>query len=85
MRILQAANFIAPGSGGLRTTLDALAHGYRAAGHDVGRVATRARAGRRDAARAVQPPVTGEAARAGDRDGAHAPTARSSGPSGGGR
>ena len=35
MRIVQAANFVTPTSGGLRTTLRALAGGYRAAGHDV--------------------------------------------------
>jgi hypothetical protein len=29
MKILQAANFVAPLSGGLRTTLDALARGWR--------------------------------------------------------
>lgn len=38
MRILQAANFVTPVSGGLRTTLDALAEGYVAAGHDVVRI-----------------------------------------------
>lgn len=38
MRILQAANFVAPRSGGLRTTLDALAAGYHAAGHEVVRI-----------------------------------------------
>lgn len=35
MRILQAANFVTPTSGGLRTTLHALAAGYHRAGHDV--------------------------------------------------
>jgi alpha-1,6-mannosyltransferase len=35
MRIVQAANFVTPTSGGLRTTQRALAGGYRAAGHDV--------------------------------------------------
>ena len=45
MRILQAANLIAPGSGGLRTTLDALAYGYRAAGHDVVRLLPGSRSG----------------------------------------
>jgi alpha-1,6-mannosyltransferase len=35
MRIVQAANFVTPTSGGVRTTLRALASGYRAAGHDV--------------------------------------------------
>lgn len=38
MRILQAANFVAPTSGGLRTTMRALSQGYRRAGHDVVRV-----------------------------------------------
>ncbi|MEV5506748.1 glycosyltransferase [Streptomyces orinoci] len=33
MRIVQLANFYAPASGGLRTTLDALGRGYTAAGH----------------------------------------------------
>src|ERR1700748_2588075 len=35
MRIAQGANFVAPTSGGLRTTLRHLAAGYVAAGHDV--------------------------------------------------
>lgn len=35
MRILQAANLVTATSGGLRTTLHALARGYRDAGHDV--------------------------------------------------
>lgn len=35
MRIVRAANFVAPHSGGIRTALDALGRGYRAAGHDV--------------------------------------------------
>jgi alpha-1,6-mannosyltransferase len=35
MNIVQAANFVTPTSGGVRTTLRALAGGYRAAGHDV--------------------------------------------------
>lgn len=35
MRVVQAANFVAPTSGGLRTTLDHLAEGYAAAGHSV--------------------------------------------------
>jgi alpha-1,6-mannosyltransferase len=33
-RIAQVANFYGPGSGGVRTTVDALGHGYTAAGHD---------------------------------------------------
>jgi alpha-1,6-mannosyltransferase len=33
-RILQLANFVAPQSGGIRTTLDALGAGYEAAGHE---------------------------------------------------
>ncbi|HZA83595.1 MAG TPA: glycosyltransferase, partial [Actinomycetes bacterium] len=32
--IVQAANFVAPRSGGIRTALDALGRGYLAAGHD---------------------------------------------------
>jgi alpha-1,6-mannosyltransferase len=43
MKILQAANFVAPTSGGLRTTLYALARGYRAAGHEVTQVIPAAR------------------------------------------
>jgi alpha-1,6-mannosyltransferase len=35
MKIVQAANFVAPHSGGIRTTLRNLAAGYTAAGHDV--------------------------------------------------
>ncbi|MCK9876485.1 glycosyltransferase [Frankia sp. Ag45/Mut15] len=35
MRIVQAANFVAPASGGIRTTLRQLAAGYTAAGHEV--------------------------------------------------
>jgi alpha-1,6-mannosyltransferase len=35
MKILQTANVVAPDSGGNRTTLQALARGYRAAGHAV--------------------------------------------------
>lgn len=35
MRILQAANFVAPHSGGIRTMLRHLAAGYAAAGHEV--------------------------------------------------
>lgn len=34
-RIVQVANFVAPHSGGIRTTLGQLAAGYAAAGHDV--------------------------------------------------
>jgi alpha-1,6-mannosyltransferase len=34
-RIVQLANFVSPTSGGIRTALDALAEGYRAAGHEV--------------------------------------------------
>jgi alpha-1,6-mannosyltransferase len=33
-RIVQLANFVAPTSGGIRTTLDALGAGYEAAGHE---------------------------------------------------
>ncbi len=35
MRIVQVASFVAPSSGGIRTTLRHLAEGYAAAGHDV--------------------------------------------------
>ncbi|TDE01293.1 glycosyltransferase family 1 protein [Jiangella asiatica] len=35
MRILQAANFVAPHSGGIRTMMRHLADGYAAAGHEV--------------------------------------------------
>ncbi|EFC85427.1 glycosyltransferase [Parafrankia sp. EUN1f] len=35
MRIVQAASFVAPASGGIRTTLRHLATGYTAAGHEV--------------------------------------------------
>ncbi|THJ76323.1 glycosyltransferase [Candidatus Frankia alpina] len=35
MKIVQAANFVAPASGGIRTTLRHLAAGYTAAGHEV--------------------------------------------------
>lgn len=34
-RIVQVANFVTSTSGGLRTTLEQLAHGYAAAGHEV--------------------------------------------------
>lgn len=37
-RVVQLANFVTPTSGGLRTALDHLATGYRAAGHDVVRI-----------------------------------------------
>lgn len=35
MRIVRAANFVAPHSGGIRTALEALGRGYRGAGHEV--------------------------------------------------
>ncbi|NED99880.1 glycosyltransferase [Phytoactinopolyspora halotolerans] len=35
MRILQAANFVAPHSGGIKTMLNHVARGYAEAGHDV--------------------------------------------------
>jgi alpha-1,6-mannosyltransferase len=44
MRIVQAASFVAPASGGIRTTLRHLAAGYTAAGHEVVQVLP----GRRD-------------------------------------
>ncbi len=34
MRIVQAANFVAPASGGIKTVLEALGRGYTAAGHE---------------------------------------------------
>lgn len=34
MRIVQAANFVAPASGGIKTFLEALGRGYTAAGHE---------------------------------------------------
>ncbi|MFE3519502.1 glycosyltransferase [Streptomyces sp. NPDC059166] len=34
LRIVRLANFVTPASGGLRTALDALGRGYRAAGHE---------------------------------------------------
>ncbi|MFD5876928.1 glycosyltransferase [Streptomyces sp. NPDC060322] len=34
LRIVRLANFVTPASGGLRTALDELGRGYRAAGHD---------------------------------------------------
>ena len=38
MKIVQAASFVAPRSGGIRTTLRHLADGYLAAGHEVTRI-----------------------------------------------
>ena len=35
MRIVQVANFYSQLSGGLRTTMETLAQGYAAAGHDA--------------------------------------------------
>ncbi|MBL7496428.1 glycosyltransferase [Frankia sp. CNm7] len=49
MRIAQVANFVAPTSGGIRTTLRHLAAGYVASGHEVVRVLP----ARRDGARQV--------------------------------
>ena len=43
--VVQAANFVTPTSGGLRTALDALATGYAAAGHEVVQVLPGPRAG----------------------------------------
>lgn len=60
MRIAQLANFYAPASGGLRTTLDALGRGYVAAGHDRLLVVPGARYARvRDAAGGVRVTVPG--------------------------
>jgi len=50
MRIAQVANFVAPTSGGIRTTLRHLAAGYVAAGHEVVRVLP----ARRDGVRHVE-------------------------------
>jgi alpha-1,6-mannosyltransferase len=65
-RVLQAANFVAPHSGGIRTVLDHLASGYAAAGHEVIQVvpgrSTRATAmpwGQRITLRAAPLPGTG--------------------------
>ncbi|WP_007517521.1 glycosyltransferase [Pseudofrankia saprophytica] len=49
MRIAQVANFVAPTSGGIRTTLRHLASGYVAAGHEVVRVLPARRDGVRHA------------------------------------
>lgn len=38
MRILQIANFVSPTSGGLRTSIDILRHGYEERGWTVGRI-----------------------------------------------
>lgn len=43
-RIVQLANFASPASGGLRTTLAHLAHGYAQAGHEVVQIVPGARA-----------------------------------------
>ncbi|MGW6550736.1 glycosyltransferase [Streptomyces sp. NPDC055051] len=45
MRIVRLANFVTPTSGGLRTALDRLGRGYRAAGHEPVLVVPGARAG----------------------------------------
>jgi alpha-1,6-mannosyltransferase len=65
-RILQAANFVAPHSGGIRTVLEHLASGYAAAGHEVIQVVPGERAcieplpwGTRIALPAVSLPRTG--------------------------
>lgn len=49
-RIVQAANFVTPRSGGLRTTLRQLATGYHAAGHEVVQIVAGERDGRVDTA-----------------------------------
>ena len=48
MRIVRLANFVMPRSGGLRTALQALGEGYRAAGHDPVLVIPGERAGEQD-------------------------------------
>jgi alpha-1,6-mannosyltransferase len=65
-RILQAANFVAPNSGGIRTVLDRLAAGYGEAGHEVVQLVPGARPtvtetpwGRRITVRGVPVPRTG--------------------------
>ncbi|MFD5766714.1 glycosyltransferase [Streptomyces sp. NPDC127049] len=50
MRIVRLANFVTPTSGGLRTALDRLGRGYRAAGHDPVLVVPGATAGDEPAA-----------------------------------
>lgn len=67
MRIAQVANFFGPTSGGLRTTLEALASAYAAGGHEVLQVVPTARDEhvvlgpglRRIGVRAPQPPGLG--------------------------
>ncbi len=48
MRIVQAANFVSPISGGLRTCLEALRHGYAEAGHEPVLIVPAARDGEVD-------------------------------------
>ena len=48
MWIVRLANFVMPRSGGLRTALQALGEGYRAAGHDPVLVIPGERAGEQD-------------------------------------
>lgn len=52
MRIVQLASLVTPTSGGIRTVLDHLARGYRAAGHEVHRIVPETRGG-------VTPPPAG--------------------------
>ena len=48
MRVIHVANAYSPRSGGIRTTVHALGHGYRAAGHDFVLVVPGPRAGDED-------------------------------------
>jgi alpha-1,6-mannosyltransferase len=66
MRIVQAANFVGPRSGGIRTILDALGRGYARAGHEPVQIVPgprdldeRTPAGRRITFRAPRLPASG--------------------------
>jgi alpha-1,6-mannosyltransferase len=48
VRIVHVANAYTPASGGIRTTVHALGHGYRAAGHEFVLVVPGPRAGDED-------------------------------------
>lgn len=54
MRIVQAANFVGPTSGGIRTTLHALAEGYVAHGHEPVRIVPGPRDHVRDSAAGIE-------------------------------
>jgi alpha-1,6-mannosyltransferase len=57
MRITQLANFYNPTSGGLRTAVDRLADGYRAAGHDVRLIVPGPRGSTTDAGATIKAPA----------------------------